>query len=50
MDNTLHNIIYVISAIAQLLVIVFAMEYFIISIWGWIKRKENIGIALRCCM
>ena len=41
MENGLHNFIYVFSAIAQLLVLLFAAHYFIISIWGLIKRKEE---------
>jgi cellulose synthase/poly-beta-1,6-N-acetylglucosamine synthase-like glycosyltransferase len=43
MENGLHNFIYILSALAQILVFVFGMEYFIISVWGWIKRKEDNG-------
>lgn len=41
MENGIHNIIYIVSAIAQILVCIFGIHYFVISIWGWIKRKEE---------
>lgn len=41
MENNINPIIYTLSAVIQIITFLFVIHYFIISVWGWIKRKEE---------